>query len=427
MWQENPKSRWRGWCVAAALTCSTLARADATTGTFSLQTTLSDPCAVFFEPTTSNGTTTTTRLHYGEPIAFSIDGSSTAVFDVDTGDNQDGDGGVNRKFHVEAHGQGVGQESGIPYVFHANALLKANTSGDPLSPGFRFDGTFKMDARIIGQGNAASDGKIAQGAQDNAIVHFDVRVRMANGVVTSSSSNFTIECQGSPWTNLMTANVAGTKTPVGRGFGDPWNKYAWSMEDFGGGMVVGTKNAWYDALHYLEPSAEVQDCIDSWNLPAPPLYLGMACLELLEPGLGADAGPAEIWRYDHTKKTWSTASLPALPAPSPSNLTPLESVPDGAQGFRIMTTHAGRLYAGADVGSFITGVSLDPDRVGDWYFPGADLLASTDGRSFTAIASCREKGPCNSWTYDGAVDGDGNPLLNTNPVNSSIRALASYN
>ena len=76
--------RWRGWCAAATLTCGTLAHADATTGTFSLETTLSDPCAVFTVPVNA----TTTRIAYGEPIAFTIDGSSTAVIDV--GD-QDGD------------------------------------------------------------------------------------------------------------------------------------------------------------------------------------------------------------------------------------------------------------------------------------------------------------------------------------------------
>jgi hypothetical protein len=73
MWQANAKSRWRGACAAAVMTCATLAHADATTGTFSVKTTLSAPCAVFAVATSP----TTTRLNYGEPSAFSIDGSST--------------------------------------------------------------------------------------------------------------------------------------------------------------------------------------------------------------------------------------------------------------------------------------------------------------------------------------------------------------
>jgi hypothetical protein len=387
------RNRWCDGCVAAVVFAAAAAHADATTGTFSVATTLSDPCAVFVDPVTA-------RITYGEPIFFHIDGSTTAVFDVSDS------GQVNLKFHLQAHGHGEGERSGIAYVFHANAQLKAHTVGDPFAPDFHLDETFELDARIIGQGNALSEATIAQGAQDNAVVHFAVRVRMGEGTVEGTTTGFTIECQGSPWMNLMEDRIAGTKEPVERGFGDPWNKYAWSMEDFAGGLVVGTKNAWYDATALLPPSPMVQACIDDPTLPAPEVYKTLACLELFEPGVAADAGLAEIWRHDHAKKTWRPANLDET-APS--------------QGFRIMTTHEERLFAGSDLGAFITGVALQPGSIGQWDFPGTQLLVSDDGQTFTAIASCESAGPCNH-IEDVPFEGIG-----TNPVNSSIRALASYN
>jgi hypothetical protein len=389
---HRPPLRRDFWAVALLLS-ATGARADRSTGTFTLQTRLSDPCAVFVDPTTA-------RIQYGEPIDFQIKGTTTTVFE--TGD----DGHTNLKFQIVAHGDGRGLTSGIKYVFHANAALKAKTTDDPLSPDFRFDDTFTMDARILGAGNEASADSFAQGAQDNAVLSFLVRVVMDSGGIQATTQDFTIECRASPWTNLMERQDVDTKMPVERGFGDPWNKYAWSMEDFAGGLVVGTKNAWYDAeAAYLNPSPSVQMCIDDPSFPAPEIYKTLACLELLEPVQSADAGAAEIWRYDHTKKTWSAVQLDDTRV---------------SQGFRIMTTHNEKLYAGSDLGAFITGVSLDPSQIGQWDFPGTQLLVSDDGRSFSAIASCETFGPCNH------VDDVPYAGIPTNPVNSSIRALASF-
>ena len=401
------------WLGIAGLLCSPLANAEGGGLPFEKEVVLTNPCAVFNVPT---GDPNVTRITYGEDIDFALQGNSRSVVEVDSR------GRVHLKFFVATHGDGVGEVSGIAYQFKSKALVDVNAKGydrsgvDPLDAGFVYNGTVKVDARIVGEGVDAADGRCAQSAQDGALLQIKVAVRYADGAIRSATPSFTLRCLGSPWSNLMTATRAGTTKQVGRGFGDPWNKYAWSMRHFKGGLVVGTKNAFYDLKAYLEPSDAVQYCLDNNVYQVTDIHEGLACSELFAaPNSGvspasADTRFAEIWRFNYTDSKWSKVRDDGV-----------------SQGFRIMATHNYKLFAGSDLGAFITGVDLHTGTPGAWNFPGSQLLMSTDGRNFQTIDSCVTEGPCNSAT------GVTNPygLLGPGPgslgaVNTSIRALASY-
>jgi hypothetical protein len=197
----------------------------------------------------------------------------------------------------------------------------------------------------------------------------------------------------------MTNPQGSAKTAVGRGFGDPWNKYSWSMKDFNGGMIVGTKNGFFNFNALVNPSAAVTACENNPNLVLPSAYKGLACLELFSPGVDAQTRYAEIWRFDYVKKNWTRVRDDSQ-----------------AQGFRIMEVHGGKLYVGADLGSFVLGTDLTPGLTGPWNFPGSQLLVSADGKNFAPVASCVGSGPCNSATG----------VLNSGAVNISFRSLASF-
>jgi len=409
------------WAGVAGLLFAPLVGAQAVFP-FDSQLTLSDPCAVFNAPTTDPNIT---RITYGEDVAFDVKGHSQAVIDVDS------NGRVNLKFQISSHGDGVGDTSGIKYLFNSKALVKSNAGGydplglDPLDPDFVFNGRFKLSARMIGQGSAGDVGGIAQGAQDNALLQFYVNVRYANGEIRSATSDFTLQCVASPWANLMKSPNVATKKAVGRGFGDVWNKYAWSMKSFNGGMVVGTKNAFYDILANLNPSGDIEACINS----DPPIYQvtdiheSLACSELfaapaysgLSPS-SADTRYAEIWRFDYVKKSWTRVREQE------------PSVGDKSEGFRYMETHNGKLYVGSDLGAFITGVDLYSGTPNNWNFPGSRLLVSSDGKTFEDVPSCVTSGPCTS--RNGVSSPYGiyfDPVLpGLVAVNTSIRAMASY-
>ena len=393
------------WMGIAGLSLSPMVCAQTTATPEGGQVVLSDPCAVFNMPTPDPAVT---RIVYGEDINFDLKAENAAFIDVGE------DGRVRLGLELSTHGNGIGQTSGIKYVFNSRVLLSGANGGydplgpDPMDPDFVFSSKVRLDARIIGQGHAASQDGIAQGAQDNARLFFTVNVRYADGKVVSTTSDFTLECVASPWANLMKQPDAMARKAVGRGFGDPWNKYAWSMKDFGGGMVVGTKNAYYDFQSY-DPEMDCGYMVTDIHLP-------IACMELYQaPNSGtspaaADTRFAEIWRFDYVKKTWAKVFDDR-----------------DSQGFRIMETHNGKLYAGSDLGAFITGVDLYTGTPGAWNFPGSQLLVSVDGKNFTRIASCETGGPCNHAT------GVANPygIVSFSPypvaVNTSIRALASYN
>ena len=301
------KTRLARWLLAlsAAVQLSAPVLADSAVQQLpALNVTLSDPCAVFnvSDPNAPNYT----RIVYGEPIAFNLTGTIQAINVVSDSGN------VNLKFQLNLHGEGVGQASSIKYQFNGKAVLSAKSN--PSKP---FTGKFRLDARIIGQGRAASGGLVAQGAQDNAVLQMDVNINYTPTgspdapVMNVSLGNFTIACVASPWSNLTTTPTGSSKTPVGRGMGDPWNKYAWSMKDFNGGMVVGTKNGYFD---YAQVAAMMSDSSNPLNAcytnPAmvaavPEIYRGIACLELYSGDNGAKTRFAEIWRFDYNKKTWA--------------------------------------------------------------------------------------------------------------------------
>lgn len=384
---------------------------------FESEIVLSNPCAIFNVETDDPYVI---RINYGEDIDFDLKGQSQAIIDVDDLGN------VHLKFQVTTHGAGIGQTSGIKYQFKSKVMVKSNVNGydplglDPLDEGFVYTGSFVADARIIGQGSAGDADGIAQGAQDNAELKFKLGLHYANGEVRNSTSDFTLQCVASPWANLMDNKAANTRKPVGRGFGDVWNKYAWSMKDFAGGMVVGTKNAFYDVTEVLDPSGAVQECLDNNFYQVTPIHSQIACMELFAaPNSGtspaaADTRFAEIWRFDYAKKTWT-------------KVFDDEGSMD-SQGFRYMEAHNGKLYVGSDLGAFITGVDLYDGEPGNWTFPGSQLLVSTDGKTFTRVLSCDGPGtPCNSTTGAdnpyGLIGTYGNY---TGAVNTSIRAMASY-
>jgi hypothetical protein len=402
------------WAGAASLLFTPLVGAEAVFP-FDSQLTLSDPCAVFNAPTIDPNIT---RITYGEDIDFNLSGQSQAIIDVD------GLGKVHLKFQVTTHGDGIGQTSGIKYLFKSKVMVKSNTDGydplglDPLDEGFVYTGSFVADARIIGQGSAGDAGGIAQGAQDNAQLRFKLGLHYANGEVRNSTSDFTLTCAASPWANLMQSKQAGTKTPVGRGFGDVWNKYAWAMKDFNGGMLVGTKNAYFDTLTALTiddgPLAECNQAIGGFGVPS--LYTGLACMELFASSNNGQAGAAaantrfaQIWRFDYVKKTWTKVN---------------EEPYDGGQGYRNMQVHNGKLYAASDLGSFIMGVRLGSLSMGatplesTWDFPSSALLVSTTGTDWTEVSCGGQGTPCNpAWDAT---------LMEAAIVNVSFRALESF-
>ena len=377
--------------------------------------TLSNPCAIFNVATDDPYVT---RIAYGEEIDFKLTGQSLAIVDVGS------DGRVHLKFQVNTHGDGTGLTSGIKYQFKSKVMLKSNTDGydplglDPLDEGFAYTGSFVADARIIGQGSAGDAGGIAQGAQDNALLRFKLGLHYANGEVRNSTSDFTLQCVASPWANLMKSRAAGTKKPVERGFGDPWNKYAWAMKDFNGGMLVGTKSAYFDTLTALTidsgPLASCNQAIAGFGVPS--LYTGLACMELFassDSGQSSDTAAAntrfaQIWRFDYVKKTWTQVK---------------EEPYDGGQGYRNMQVHNGKLYAASDLGSFIMGVrlgSLSLDSVtplnSTWDFPSSRLLVSTTGTDWTDVPCAG--GPCNPV--------EDKTLMEAAIVNVSFRALESF-
>lgn len=406
------KTRLARWLLAlsAALQLSAPALADSAVQQLpALNVTLSDPCAVFnvSDPNAPNYT----RIVHGEPIAFNLTGTIQAINVVSDSGN------VNLKFQLSLHGEGVGQTSSIKYQFNGKAVLSAKSN--PSKP---FTGKFRLDARIIGQGRAASGGLVAQGAQDNAVLQMDVNINYTPTgspdapVMNVSLGNFTIACAASPWSNLSTTPTGSSKTPVGRGMGDPWNKYAWSMKDFNGGMVVGTKNGYFD---YAQIAAMMSDSSNPLNAcytnPAmvaavPEIYRGIACLELYSGDNGAKTRFAEIWRFDYNKKTWAKQRDE-------------QTAGTLGQGFRIMQKHGGKLYVGSDLGSFIMGVTLAPNSTGVWNFPGSRVLVSADGTNFTQMSSCApdaaQPNPCNAG-YNTT------PNMPFTAFNTSFRAMASY-
>jgi hypothetical protein len=104
---------------------------------------------------------------------------------------------------------------------------------------------------------------------------------------------------------------------VGRGFGDTWNRYAWSMEEFCGDVYVGTWNTQLDLEGIVNAaiSGEIGDIISGGN----PLE-----------GIGfSKSTGGEIWKYNKDN-TWEMVYKAA----------------EADNGFRKMVEYDGKLYAG---------------------------------------------------------------------------------
>jgi hypothetical protein len=360
-----------------------------------------NPCAAF---TATTDEQSVSRLSYGELIE--MDFQLDRVLDSEIG-----------FLSLDLAGVGVGERSGLNYQLSAIASVEQN---QPVLD--QSEVSFLIDAQLV-----SSD----RGIQSNpdlvsrsAGISFRMNMTVSPGeeieLIDVSASNFELTCEDERWENLTSNSL--DNGSGGKGFGDPWNKYAWSMKDFNGKMYVGTKNATYNYLQLQNPDSDVQACLSGLAGTIPSIYLGMACLELFDSNsetdgiIGTESRPAEIWGYDYDLQQWAL-TYPGL-APAEFELS--------SQGFRVMEEHRGQLYAGSDLGSFIMGVELGSqtlvDGVNKWNFPGSRILANDGVNGWLPIEcspSVGVPGPCN---FSSA------PLANSasEGINISFRALASH-
>lgn len=369
---------------------------------------LTNECAVFYTENEATDGSLIASLEYGELIEFNTRVSINSVLDISDS------GQVNFKFHTQAHGSGDGATSGIRYQFNLNSMYSVKSDVVNYDPTVT---TYAVKARINGQGQDLDGDGIFTGASNNAELNFKVKIAFYNGTLSTEAFDWSIECANSPWSNLMENRVAGTREEVGDGFGDFWNKYAWSMEDFNGGLFVGTKNMFYSIEGLLAAvtapiSTPLGQCVNSGVVLFP--YSLFGCLELFGdiPGQVSSRG-SEIWRLDYNNKRWERVFDAADPTEVP-NGTPKE-FDKAPQGFRDMVVHQGKLYVASDLGAFISGVALD--RTIPFTYPGVDLLVSEDGYAFAQVPGCVDDELCEKSEVVFP------PGLPTN--NGSIRALAS--
>lgn len=385
-----------------ALAFATPANAEEQRESSSFTQTFLNPCAAF---TTTTGEQNVSRLSYGELIAMDFQLDSVRNSDIGF-------------LSLDLAGVGVGERSGLNYQLSAMARVEQ----DP----FVLDEpevSFLVEAQLV------SSGRGVEGNPDlisNASgITFRMNMTVSPGeeieLIDLSASNFELTCQNERWENLTSNSL--NNGSGGKGFGDPWNKYAWSMKDFNGKMFVGTKNATYNYLQLQTPDPDVEACLISVAIRSiPSIYRGLACLELFDSNpetdgiLGTESRPAEIWGYDYDLQQWAL-TYPGL-APADFEVS--------SQGFRVMEQHRGQLYAGSDLGSFIMGVELGSetreDEVSKWSFPGSRILAN-DGVNGWLPVECSPSvgvpGPCNFSSV---------PLVNSaiEGINISFRSLASH-
>jgi hypothetical protein len=165
---------------------------------------------------------------------------------------------------------------------------------------------------------------------------------------------------------------------LGPGFGDQWNKYAWSMQDYEGYMYVGTSNVHFDIIGAFQ-DPDFLDCVA--NLPPgnnPALIF--TCFTQLG---YQDSSGSEIWRYRYTHRSWEQVYDSAVDPPS--------------GGFRKLIVYEDELYASS---SDFTGT--------------AQLLVTDDGVNWTPVAnppelqcwSYRALAVYDGWLYVGSDCGD---------------------
>lgn len=161
---------------------------------------------------------------------------------------------------------------------------------------------------------------------------------------------------------------------TGRGFGDPMNRYSWSMEEFQGDVFVGTWSAEFNPL-------KLGDLLTGGG-PTGGGVLGFTAI--------LDSTGGEIWRYDLDTDNW-------------------HQVVDAGEediGFRSMTKYNGKLFAGTAN-----------------YTNGNKILYSADGESWTPLAGGPTADPLNTSIRTFAVQ-DGKLFVGTE--NSTGGELWSY-
>ena len=134
------------------------------------------------------------------------------------------------------------------------------------------------------------------------------------GVIFIMGSFFTATSASCATTNGL--SFENLTQEVGRGFGDTWNRYAWSMEEFNKEIYVGTWNSQIDFEGIINAaiSGEIGDIISGGN----PLE-----------GIGfSKSKGAEIWKYNNS--TWDR----------------VYEADEADSGFRKMVEYNGKLYAG---------------------------------------------------------------------------------
>ena len=364
---------------------------------------ISNECAIFYTVENPGAENEITSLHYGEDIVFDTN------LRIDTKLNISGSGNVTFNSATKANGQGTGVTSGILYNFMLNSVLRAKTDLANYDPSTY---SFDVRAKIVGQAQDVDGYGILNGAQNNAEIFFKLRLHYVGGYLTQEAYDFGVECAGDPWSNLMENWNTETREPVGRGFGKETNKYGWTGVDFEGGLIVGTKNAYYNPFLYgLGDGGVLSACYASRPPAYPEIYWRFVCLEVggfNQTDVWRSDG-AELWRFDYNKKRWQQV-YDAVPRTVPEH-----GGTEFVQGFRDSVVHNGKLYMAADLGAFISGVSF----ANQYTYPGVALLVSEDGVNFELVENCPTSSGdlCESQVRNPPAVPDNN---------LSIRALASY-
>lgn len=173
------------------------------------------------------------------------------------------------------------------------------------------------------------------------------------------------------------------------GFGDPWNKYSWSIAEFGGQIYVGTVN-----LGFV-----LDDAVEVASLAADPATweggFVDGLLAIWESGQQtAQTDGGEIWCYNPADESWT-------------KVFDMEQIGVGAIGFRNLAVYKGALFAGT--ANINRGAEVWSS--GDGQNWSVSLQLGDDNRSVRGMAvvgDCLYAGTNNFesgaelWRFDGA-------------------------
>lgn len=169
---------------------------------------------------------------------------------------------------------------------------------------------------------------------------------------------------------------------VGRGFGDTWNRYAWSMEEFGGNVYVGTWNVNLDIEGIV--NAVSSGSLDLSNTDDP--------LTLMYSFMKSTGG--EIWRCDGS-----------------NNWQQVYDADDNEVGFRKMVEYNGSIYAGSVNGDGTNIYCSSSGDAGTWDPLSGGPMGNPNNTSIRAMIVHDENllvGTENNvtggelWAYDGS-------------------------